>query len=89
MVGTLYVLAMLALAVVAAWPIYRSGAFLLLVAGTVAVGALLAVVQRRRRPRPLLTAAGLLAAYVALGLTLAMPAWTWGLVPAVRDVAST
>ncbi|MFT4124064.1 MAG: transglutaminase domain-containing protein [Microbacteriaceae bacterium] len=59
------------IAAAAAWPIYRSGRFLLLVAVTTAVAASIAVLLRRRSP--VLVAGAVALAYLLLGVPLAVP----------------
>ncbi|WP_375385802.1 transglutaminase domain-containing protein [uncultured Microbacterium sp.] len=71
--GSLYVGTMVVLAAVAAWPIYRSGAFLLLVIVSTVVAAALAALGRWRRWSGWASAASVAGAVVVLGVPLAVP----------------
>ncbi|KRA25630.1 hypothetical protein ASD65_15300 [Microbacterium sp. Root61] len=87
--GTVYVLAMAAVAAVAAWPIYADPAFLIVAgAGTVAAVGIAAAAHWWRWSGWVTAGAGVLALLV-LGVTLAVPLpWSGplGLLGAVRDV---
>lgn len=82
-VGVAYVLAMVGVAALAAWPIYRSAAFVLLVVVATATGCLIAGASLRFGWPRWLTAAVTVAAILTLGLPLAVPSRlssmsTWG-----------
>ncbi|MEV8267998.1 transglutaminase-like domain-containing protein [Microbacterium sp. NPDC076911] len=72
--GSLFALGIVLISAVAAWPIYRSTQFVLLVAVAVATATLLAAVSWRRQWRGWVVAAVLVAALLVLGVTLAVPA---------------
>ncbi|MFV0374265.1 transglutaminase domain-containing protein [Microbacterium sp.] len=76
--GSLYVGVCTALAAVAAWPIYRSGAFLVLVAVAVAVAAGIAAIATARRWGGWAVSGMLAAAVLLLGVPLAVPARVGG-----------
>ncbi|TDN90603.1 transglutaminase domain-containing protein [Microbacterium sp. BK668] len=82
--GSLFVAAVVAVAAAAAWPIYRSGWFLLLVVVSAAVAAGLAVVARVRRWDGWMTGAALGAAFFLFGVPLAVPSRLGGVVDFVR-----
>jgi len=86
--STIYVFTMLALAAIAAWPIYQSISYLILVVATGLVGFVLAWLRRSQFISGLTAALLLVAAYLVLGLTLTMPFWNWGLLPSLRGIAS-
>ena len=71
--GSLYSLVVVALAALAAWPIYRSGAFLILVAVAVVVATAIAIVARRWRWSGWWIAAALGGALLVGGVPLAVP----------------
>ena len=71
--GSIYVAVMVALAALAAWPIYRSVAFLILVAAAIAAAAALAVTARTLRWPPWLTGLALAGTLVVLGVPVAVP----------------
>lgn len=71
--GVVYVAAMSVVAAVAAWPIYRSGSFVLLVVVAGAVGAALASVGHLRRWGGVPTVSSVIAAVAILGVPLAVP----------------
>lgn len=72
--GGLYVYGMVAVAALAAWPIYRSGSFVLVVVASVVVATAIALVSRARAwPGWLMLGATAVAA-VVLGVLLAVPA---------------
>lgn len=68
-----YVLSMIVIAAVAAWPIYRSTRFVVLVVVATVVGGALAGVARRWRWPAWLTATAAFGAFVVLGVPLAVP----------------
>lgn len=76
--GALYVAAMTALAAVAAWPIYASITYLVLVGGSVAAAAVLAVRAHRSCWRGGITAAAAAAVALVLGLVVAVPVYRVG-----------
>lgn len=84
--GSLYVAAIVATAAVAAWPIYRSGWFLLLVGVSVVVAAGLAVVAFVRRWDGWMTAAAVAAAFLLFGVPLAVPARLGGPLEILRGL---
>ncbi|WP_434810654.1 transglutaminase domain-containing protein [Microbacterium sp. bgisy189] len=84
--GALFAFVTAVLAAIAAWPIYRSGAFLTLVAVASAVAALIAAVVTWRRWSGW-AAAGLLAAAVfVLGVPLAVPGRVGGAAELLRGL---
>jgi hypothetical protein len=85
-VGALFVAAMAALAVLAAWPIYRTGSFVLLAVVATAVGAAVAVLARWRRWGGWTVAAVLAAAILILGVPLAVPSRLGGPLELVRGI---
>ncbi|MGC3994165.1 MAG: DUF5684 domain-containing protein [Propionicimonas sp.] len=76
--GAIYVLAATALAAWAAWPVYASTAYLVLVGTAVGVAAVLAVLAHRFRWRAVVVAGSGLAALVVLGLVVAVPVYRVG-----------
>lgn len=86
LVGAAYAAASVVLGAVAAWPIYRSGAFLVLVGAASVVAAGIAVVVARRRWGAW-TAAGLIAAAVLVtGVPLAVPSRLGGPLDLLRGL---
>ncbi|MFT4109853.1 hypothetical protein, partial [Propionicimonas sp.] len=77
--GTVYVLAATALAVWAAWPIYASAAYLLLVGVAVALAAALAVLAHRFGWSAAVVAGSGLVGLLVLGPVVAVPAYRVGL----------
>ncbi|MDW4573858.1 transglutaminase-like domain-containing protein [Microbacterium sp. M3] len=71
--GALFALAVVAVAAVAAWPVYRSESFLLLVAVGALVGGGIAVASWLRRWNGWIVAGALAAAVLVLGVPLAVP----------------
>ncbi|KAA9108509.1 transglutaminase domain-containing protein [Microbacterium rhizomatis] len=71
--GAVYIGAMVALAALAAWPIYRSGSFVLLVIVSAVAAALLAVAAHWRQWSAGASAASVAVAFVVLGVPLAVP----------------
>ncbi len=71
--GSVFVAAMVGIAAVAAWPIYRSWWFALLVIVAAGVAALIAVAARLRRWSGALTAAVCGIAFLVVGVPLAVP----------------
>lgn len=71
--GTAYAAVIVAIAAVAAWPIYRAGSFLLLVTVATAVAASVAAVAWLRRWNGWLVAGVLAAALLVIGVPLAVP----------------
>src|SRR6478609_4683944 len=71
--GCVFAVVIVALAAIAAWPIYRSWALLLLVGVSVAVAGALAALARRRRWGGWLVAGLLAIAFLLLGIPLAVP----------------
>lgn len=71
--GTAFVVVMAVVGVVAAWPIYAEGAFVLLAVLAVLAALALAVAARRWRWSPGVLAATAAVAFVVLGLALAVP----------------
>lgn len=89
--GALYVFSMAALAAVAAWPIYRSGAFVAVVLAGVVAGAAVAVAGVSFAWRGWLSAVVTAGVIVVLGVVLAVPPSAGGLAGwtgAVADVLS-
>lgn len=72
-VGSGFVAAVVVIAAFAAWPIYRSDSFLLLVVVTALVGAGIAVIAHARSWSAWLVAAALAGAGLLLGVPLAVP----------------
>ncbi|MFT4229986.1 MAG: transglutaminase-like domain-containing protein [Microbacterium sp.] len=72
--GACYVLAMVAVAAVAAWPIYRSADFVVVVVAAALLGTAIAVVSAARRWSGWLTALVTAGAIVVAGVLLAVPA---------------
>jgi hypothetical protein len=71
--GTVFAAVMIVIAAVAAWPIYRSGGYLLLVGVSVPVGALVAATAWLRRWNAGIVAGIVAAAMLLLGVPLAVP----------------
>ncbi len=71
--GALFAGAVVALAALAAWPVYRDGAFLLLVAVAAPVGASIAAVAWGRRWGGWTVAGALAAAFLVLAVPLGVP----------------
>ncbi|WP_345801518.1 transglutaminase-like domain-containing protein [Microbacterium sp. AZCO] len=71
--GSIYTAAMVAIAALAAWPVYRSGWFLLLVGASVVLATGIAVVSRLRRWDGWMTTAAVTAAFLIFGVPLAVP----------------
>ena len=71
--GSTYVATMTALAAVAAWPIYRSVAFLILVIAAAAVGGAIAATARALQWPAWLTAIVAAASLIVLGVPVAVP----------------
>lgn len=89
--GAVFAVAVVAIAGVAAWPIYRSGSYLLLVVVGALVGAGIAVAAWLRRWRVWIVAAVLTAGMLLVGVPLAVPSRLGGPIDFVRgvgDVAS-
>ncbi|QIG38602.1 transglutaminase domain-containing protein [Microbacterium sp. 4R-513] len=84
--GSLFVAAIVVIAAVAAWPIYRSGWFLLLVGVSAVVAAGLAVVARLRRWDGWMTTASVAAAFFVLGVPLAVPSRLGGPLELLRGL---
>jgi hypothetical protein len=85
--GSLFAGAIVVIAACAAWPIYRSPAFLLMTGVSVAVAAVIAAVSWRRRWRALLTGAVLAGAFLVLGVPLAVPSRLGGPLDILRGLA--
>src|SRR5690606_22283123 len=88
-IGALYVLAMAALAGLAAWPIYRSGDFVLVAAAAAILALAIAAAATRWRWPGWITALTAAAAFLVAGVVLAVPARRGDLVQvpaALRDV---
>ncbi|WP_243075604.1 transglutaminase domain-containing protein [Microbacterium sp. SS28] len=71
--GTLYAAAIVAIATVAAWPVYRTGWFLVLVGVSAVVATGIAIIAHRRAWGGWLTAAALGVAILLFGVPLAVP----------------
>lgn len=84
--GSLFVAVMVLIAAVAAWPIYRSGAVLLLAGVASIVAAGIAVIAWRRRWPSWLIALVLLGAFFVFGVPLAVPARLGGFGEFVRGL---
>jgi hypothetical protein len=84
--GSLYVGITVLIAAVAAWPIYASASYLLLVAVAVVVGAGIAVLATWRRFGGLIVAGLLAAAFVVLAVPLAVPSRLGGLGDILRGL---
>ncbi|MGC5224346.1 transglutaminase domain-containing protein [Micromonospora sp. DT81.3] len=72
--GALYVGAMVVVAASAAWPIYRSGWYLLVVASAALTGAALALASRRWAWSGIVTGVAAAGATIVLGVLVAVPA---------------
>ena len=88
--GTFYVLSMVLIAAVAAWPIYRSGRYVALVAVAAVIGGAIAALVRIRGWGAGITAALLAAAVLVVGVLLAVPSQlrAGNIVGAIIDVGS-
>jgi hypothetical protein len=73
-IGTLYVLAMAALAALAAWPVYRAGDYIVLVTVATLLGAAIAVASALLAWRAWLTVVVTSGAFLVTGVLLAVPA---------------
>src|SRR6187431_1029686 len=71
--GTLFTVAIVAIAAVAAWPVYRAPWFLLLVGVSAVVASGIAVLAHMRRWGGWMTAAALAVAFLLFGIPLAVP----------------
>ena len=71
--GTLFTVAIVAIAAVAAWPVYRAPWFLLLVGVSAVVASGVAVLAHMRRWGGWMTAAALAVAFLLFGIPLAVP----------------
>ena len=71
--GTLFTAAIVVIAAIAAWPVYREGWFLLLVGVSTVVAAGIAVLVKLRGWGGWMTAAALAVAFLLLGVPLAVP----------------
>lgn len=71
--GSVFAAVVVAIAAVAAWPIYRSWELLLLVGASVALAALIAAIAWRRRWSGWITAGVLVAVFFVVGVPLAVP----------------
>ncbi len=78
-VGSGFTLAVAVIAALAAWPIYRTGAYVLLVVVATLVGAAIAAIAHARRWSAWLVAAALAGAIALLGVPLAVPTRLGGL----------
>lgn len=84
--GSLYALVVVALSALAAWPIYRSGAFVVLVVVAVAAAAAIAAIARRWRWSGWLIAAALGGVVLVAGVPLAVPGRTSGMPEFLRGL---
>lgn len=84
--GSLFVAAIIAIAAVAAWPIYRSSWFLLLVGVSALIAAAIAVVARIRHWGGWMTAGAVAAAFFVIGVPLAVPSRLGGPLEWVRGL---
>lgn len=85
--GAIFVAAIVAVAAIAAWPIYRSGWFLLLVAVASVLAGGIAVVAQVRRWSPWATAAAVAVAFILAGVPLAVPSRLGGAPELLRGLA--
>ena len=85
--GSIFVAAMVAIAAVAAWPIYRDSSFLLAVGVSALVAAAIAALAWTRRWGGWRVAALLAVAFVVLGIPLAVPSRLGGPIELVRGLA--
>ncbi|WP_322410126.1 DUF3488 and transglutaminase-like domain-containing protein [Microbacterium invictum] len=85
--GGVFTLLMVLIAAVAAWPVYRSTSFILLVAVAASLAAGIAVLAQLRRWSGWLVAALLAGAFVVVGVPLAVPARLAGPAEFVRGLA--
>lgn len=84
--GSLFVAVTVVIAAVAAWPIYRSGAMLLLAGVVAVVAAGIAVIAWRRRWPAWLISLALVGAFFLFGVPLAVPARLGGIGEFVRGL---
>ncbi|WP_228479446.1 transglutaminase-like domain-containing protein [Microbacterium atlanticum] len=84
--GTVFAVLVATIAAVAAWPIYRSGAFALLVVTSVLVAGVVAAVARARRWPGWTVAAALTGAVLVVGIPLAVPSRLGGPTELVRGL---
>lgn len=84
--GSLFVAAIVAISAVAAWPIYRSAWFLLLVTVAAVVAAGIAVAARVRRWDGWMTALAVAVAFFVIGVPLAVPSRLGGPLEWVRGL---
>lgn len=87
-VGTVWVLVMVALAAVTAWPIYASSSFLVLVGVATVAAVILAVVSRRWQWPAWLVASALAALLLVIGVTLAVPGRGGDVIGAAADLGA-
>ncbi|MBW9095319.1 transglutaminase domain-containing protein [Microbacterium jejuense] len=85
--GAVFALLIVVVAAVAAWPIYRSGSFLLLVGVGSVVGGAIAAVAWWRRWNAAIVAGVLAVTLVLVGVPLAVPARLGGVPELVRGLA--
>ena len=85
--GTLFTAAIVAIAAVAAWPVYRTGWFLLLVGVSTVVAAGIAVLVHLRGWGGWMTAAALAVAFLLFGIPLAVPSRLGGFAEILRGFA--
>lgn len=85
--GSLFAAAIVVIAVLASWPIYRSPAFLIMAGVAVAAAAVIAALAWRRRWSPLLTGGVLAGAFLVLGVPLAVPSRMGGPLDILRGIA--
>ncbi|WP_426323880.1 transglutaminaseTgpA domain-containing protein [Microbacterium sp. E-13] len=85
-IGAAFALVIAAVAAVAAWPIYRSGSFALLVVAGTLVGGAIAAISAWRRWNGWLVTAALAAAVLVLGVPLAVPSRLGSFSEAVRGL---
>ncbi|MDE0545308.1 transglutaminase-like domain-containing protein [Microbacterium sp. C7(2022)] len=84
--GSLYAASMVAIAAVAAWPIYVSVNYLVLVAVAVLLAAAIAGVSRRLRWSGWITSAVLVATFFVVGVPLAVPSRLGGVADVFRGM---
>ena len=84
--GALYALAVVVIALIAAWPLYRTAALLLVAGVAVVVAAAIAVVAHRRRWGGWLVAGVLAGAFLVVGVPLAVPSRLGGPLDLLRGV---
>ena len=85
--GSLFVAAVVAIAAVAAWPIYRDGSFLLMVAVSALVAAAIAALAWSRRWGGWPVTGLIALAFVVLGIPLAVPSRLGGPLELLRGLA--